>query len=113
MPEAPDGYVVQVHFAGKPGTSKRIMNSQRREIHDYLDALKKNGTLLASGRYLSSVGGMWLLKVKTLSDAEKIARGYPPVKKEMLTFRLNILMDTEGELLNKTLPEKNSALVSA
>lgn len=101
IPESPNGYLVQVHFAGRPGTSKRVMNSLRRDIAAYLDSLKVQGQLLASGRYLSSVGGMWLLKVKTLMDAEKIAREYPPVKKDLLTFRLNVLVDSEGALLSE------------
>lgn len=99
IPESPDGYLVQVHFAGRPGTDKRTMNSQRRDIVQYIDNLKNHGQLLAAGRYLSSVGGMWLLKVKTLIDAEKIAREYPPVKKDLLTFRINVLVDTDGALL--------------
>ncbi|MBK6765364.1 MAG: hypothetical protein IPG71_03305 [bacterium] len=99
IPESPDGYIVQVHFAGRPGTNKRIMNALRREVAQYTDDLKMNNSLLASGRYLSSVGGMWLLKVKTLVDAEKIAREYPPVKRDLLTFRLNVLVDSDGSLL--------------
>lgn len=113
MPEVPDGYIVQVHFAGRPGTSKRIMNAQRRDIAAYLETLRNHGNLLACGRYLSSVGGMWLLKVKTLLDAERIAREYPPIKKDLLTFRLNVLVDTDGSLLKQPLPRSEHELEPA
>ncbi len=113
IPESRDGYVVQVHFAGRPGTTKRIMNSLRREIHDYLETLRDNGQLLIAGRYLSSVGGMWLLKVKTMGDAEKIARDYPPVIKDFLTFRLNVLVDADNTMLQAKAPERERSMQPA
>jgi uncharacterized protein YciI len=113
IPESPDGYLVQVHFAGRPGTDKRTMNSQRRDIAQYIENLKNHGQLLAAGRYLSSVGGMWLLKVKTLIDAEKIAREYPPVKKDLLTFRINVLVDSDGALLQTPIQDSVHVLEPA
>lgn len=96
LPESLDGYVVQVHFAGRPSTTKRIMNSLRHDSQAYLDTLREKGQLLFAGRYLSSVGGMWLIKVRAMIEAEKLAHDYPPVKKDLLTFRLNVLMDRDG-----------------
>ncbi|NUO19422.1 hypothetical protein HUU59_08255 [bacterium] len=96
LPESLDGYVVQVHFAGRPGTTKRTMNSLRHDSQAYLDALREKGQLLYSGRYLSSVGGMWLIKVRAMIEAEKLAHDYPPVRKDLLTFRINVLMDRDG-----------------
>ncbi len=96
LPESLDGYVVQVHFAGRPGTTKRTMNSLRNDSQAYMDTLREKGQLLFSGRYLSSVGGMWLIKVRAMIEAEKLAHDYPPVRKDLLTFRLNVLMDRDG-----------------
>lgn len=96
LPESLDGYVVQVHFAGRPGTTKRVMNSLRNDSQAYVDMLREKGQLLFSGRYLSSVGGMWLIKVRAMIEAEKLAHDYPPVKKDLLTFRINVLMDRDG-----------------
>ncbi len=111
VPESRDGYVVQVHFAGRPGTTKRVMNALRRDVQEYLDALRTNNQLLVAGRYLSSVGGMWLLKVKTMGDAERVARDYPPVKKDLLTFRINVLVDTDNSFLKaKTAETTDTAL---
>lgn len=91
----PDGYLVQVHFAGIPGTTKRILNALRRESHEHLTALKNSGHLVLAGRYFSSVGGVWILKVRHIPDAEKLVREYPPVKQNLLTYRLNVLVDLD------------------
>lgn len=82
------------------------MNTLRRDIQAYLDALRSSGQLLVAGRYLSSVGGMWLLKVRSMGDAERIARDYPPVKKDYLTFRINVLVDTDNALMTSVLHER-------
>ncbi|MCB1060088.1 MAG: hypothetical protein KDB65_07645 [Calditrichaeota bacterium] len=113
IPESKDGYVVQVHFAGRPATTKRLMNTLRRDIQAYLDALRSSGQLLIAGRYLSSVGGMWLLKVRTMGDAERIARDYPPIKKDYLTFRINVLVDTDNVLMTSISHERDSSLQPA
>lgn len=90
-----DGFIVQVHFAGKPGTTKRILNALRRDIATYLDTLRGGGHLILAGRYFSSVGGIWLLKVRHIPEADKLVREYPPVKQELLTYRTNVLVDLD------------------
>ncbi len=113
LPESLDGYVVQVHFSGRPGTTKRNMNALRNDSQAYLDNLREKGQLLFSGRYLSSVGGMWLIKVRAMIEAEKIAHDYPPVKKDLLTFRLNVLMDRDGVFSRQMVKDGDLALQTA
>lgn len=109
----PDGFVVQVHFAGQPGTTKRILNALRRDISEHLDALRAGGHLLAAGRYFSSVGGMWLLKVRHIPDAEKLVRDYPPVKQNLLTYRINVLVDLDQVPLVPQKPAREHTLEPA
>lgn len=106
LPESRDGYFVQIHFAGKPGTSKKKLGQHHVALTDHLDQMMRRGQLLACGRYLSSVGGMWLVKVNSPHEAERLAKEHPGVKENLLSFRINVLMEHNGLFLRAAEAER-------
>ena len=111
LPESREGYFVQVHFTGKPGTNKKKIGLHRVALTDLLDQMMRRGQLLACGRYLSSVGGMWLVKVNSPHEAERLAKEHPGVKENLLSFRINVLMEHNGLFLRAA--EADRQLVEA
>jgi hypothetical protein len=94
-------FYVQVHFAATPGATKKHLDAIQREITEKTQDMTRRGILIIAGRYLSSVGGMWLLKVNTKEEAEKHAREHPAVKSNLVKFRLKYLQDPTGMLLRR------------
>jgi len=87
---------VQVHFSGLPGATKKHLGAIRREITEKIQDMTRRGQLIISGRYLSAIGGVWLLKVKNIEEAERLAKEHPGVKSNLLTYRTYILLETMG-----------------
>jgi uncharacterized protein YciI len=87
---------VQVHFSGLPGATKKHLHAIKREITEKVQDMTRRGQLVLAGRYLSSIGGCWLLKVKNLEEAKRLAKEHPAVKSNLLTYRVNLLVETTG-----------------
>ncbi|MBU0691471.1 hypothetical protein KKH18_06610 [bacterium] len=87
---------VQVHFSGLPGATKKHLHAIKREITEKVQDMTRRGQLILSGRYLSSIGGVWLLKVKTFEEAQRLAKEHPGVKSNLLTYRCYILVENMG-----------------
>jgi len=90
---------VQVHFSGLPGATKKHLLAIKREIVEKTQDMTRRGQLILAGRYLSSIGGVWLLKVKNFEEAQRLAKEHPAVKSNLLSYRAYILVDTMGNLL--------------
>jgi uncharacterized protein YciI len=87
---------VQVHFSGLPGATKKHLLAIKREIVEKTQDMTRRGQLILAGRYLSSIGGVWLLKVKNFEEAQRLAKEHPAVKSNLLSYRAYILVDTMG-----------------
>jgi hypothetical protein len=93
---APDFYFVQVHFQPRPGARKTHFDNLLPQLSDLLQSMIRDGQLLLAGGYPSSIGGLWLLKVRTLAEAERLVQAHPAVVAQMLTYRLLDLQEPAG-----------------
>jgi uncharacterized protein YciI len=104
---------VQVHFSGLPGATKKHLHAIKREITEKVQDMTRRGQLVISGRYLSSIGGVWLLKVKHIEEAQRLAKEHPAVKSNLLTFRVNLMVDTMGMVTRREVDHKPADTIEA
>lgn len=105
----PDHYYFQVHFQPVPGARKNHFDAIRPTLLERTHEMIRRGQLLFAGGYPSSIGGMWLLKVKTRSEAERLVLDHPAVACSLLTHKLIELQEPEGAIVSA---ERLQAVVS-
>ena len=99
---------VQVHFSGLPGATKKHLHAIKREITEKVQDMTRRGQLILAGRYLSSIGGVWLLRVKNLEEAQRLAKEHPAVKSNLLTYRVYLLVDNMGMITRREVEPRPS-----
>jgi len=97
----PDHYYFQVHFQPVPGARKIHFGAIRPKLTERMQDMVRRGQLLMSGGYPSSIGGMWLLKVKSRSEAERLVMDNPAVACNLLKHRLIELQDPMGAVIHQ------------
>lgn len=97
----PEHFYYQVHFQPVPGARKIHFGAIRPKLTERMHDMIRRGQLLMSGGYPSSIGGMWLLKVKSRSEAERLVMDNPAVACNLLTHRLIELQDPMGAILHQ------------
>jgi hypothetical protein len=97
----PEYYYFQVHFQPVPGARKIHFGAIRPKLTERMHDMIRRGQLLMSGKYPSSIGGMWLLKVKSRSEAERLVMDNPAVACNLLTHRLIELEDPMGAITHQ------------
>jgi hypothetical protein len=90
---------VQVHFQSVPGARRAHLDAVQPMITQHLHGMVHRGQLILSGGYPASLGGMWLLKVRSREEAERLVREHPAVAANLLTYRLQELQNPLGALL--------------
>jgi hypothetical protein len=106
LPEKrPDHYYFQVHFQPVPGARKIHFAAIRPKLTERMHDMIRRGQLLMSGGYPSSIGGMWLLKVKSRGEAERLVLDNPAVACNLLTHRLIELQDPMGAVTHQEKPQ--------
>jgi uncharacterized protein YciI len=96
------GYIYyQVHYAPIPGARKIHFNAIRPKLTERLQDMVRRGQLLICGGYPMSIGGMWLLKVKSRSEAERLIQDNPAVTANLVTFRLVELQEPMGAVVRE------------
>jgi len=100
----PEYLYFQVHFQPVPGARKIHFGAIRPKLTERMHDMVRRGQLLMSGTYPSSIGGMWLLKVKSRSEAERLVMDNPAVACNLLTHRLLELQDPMGAIMHQEKP---------
>jgi hypothetical protein len=86
----------QVHFQPVPGARKGLFTALQPQLAAQLQEMIREGQLLFSGGYPTSIGGMWLLKTKDRGEAERLVLAHPAVSGHLLTWRLLELQEPVG-----------------
>lgn len=94
-----NGAFFQVYFTQLPSAKKRQYLAIGAPTTNYQQELARRGALLICGVFPTSFGGMWLLKAKSSDEAEKMAAEYPPVKCNLVKYKVNELINPMGAIL--------------
>jgi uncharacterized protein YciI len=97
----PEHMYYQVHFQPVPGARKTHFTAIRPKLTERMHEMIRRGQLLMSGGYPSSIGGMWLLKVKNRGEAERLVADNPAVACNLLKHRLIELQDPMGAVIRE------------
>jgi hypothetical protein len=97
----PDFYYFQVHYQPVPGARKAHFDAVGPRLLERTHEMIRHGQLLISGGYPSSIGGLWVLKVKNRAEAERLVMDHPAVACNLLTYRLIELQDPEGMVVHE------------
>jgi uncharacterized protein YciI len=101
-------YYFQVHFSQVPGARKIHFNAIKPKLTERLQDMVRRGQLLLCGGYPMSIGGMWLLKVRTRSEAERLIQDNPAVAANLVTFRLVELQEPMGTVVREEHPTEEA-----
>ncbi|HEY3295461.1 MAG TPA: hypothetical protein VGL38_08480 [bacterium] len=104
LEKRPEHLYFQVHFQPVPGARKTHFAAIRPKLTERMHDMIRRGQLLMSGGYPSSIGGMWLLKVKSRSEAERLVQDHPAVACNLLTHRLLELEEPMGAIIHQEKP---------
>lgn len=88
----------KAHFSPLPGARKFHYEAVLPELTQKLQEMVRRGQLILSGRYPSSLGGIWIFKAKNRQEAEKLVQENPAVKCNLLTYVLCELFEPLGQL---------------
>jgi len=97
----PEFYYFQVHFQPVPGARKVHFGAILPKLTERMHDMIRRGQLLMAGGYPSSIGGMWLLKVKSRGEAERLVLDNPAVACNLLTHRLIELQEPMGAIIHQ------------
>jgi uncharacterized protein YciI len=97
----PDHYYFQVHYQPVPGARKNHFEAIRPKLTEKMHEMIRHGQLLISGGYPSSIGGMWVIKVKNRAEAERLVMDHPAVACNLLTYKLIELQEPEGAIIHE------------
>lgn len=89
-------FYYQVYFQPRPGARRNHLDAVQRKLTERLHVMVHRGQLLLSARFAKSLGGLWLLRVKSQAEAERLVLEHPAVACNLLTFRLVELEDPAG-----------------
>jgi hypothetical protein len=95
----------QVHFTPVPGAKKKHYEAIQSAITERLQEMVRRGTLLISGRYAASIGGEWFVKAKNRHEVERLILDYPPVKCNLVIFKISELVDIIGVITREEIPQ--------
>jgi len=91
----------QVHYQPVPGARKAHLQAVQPKLIERIHDMIRRGQLLMCGTYPSSIGGMWLLKVKSHAEAERLVLENPAVSCNLVTHRLVELHDPIGVVVQQ------------
>jgi len=86
----------QIHFQARPGARKNHLAAVQPKLTERVHDMVRRGQLLISGGYPTSIGGMWLLRVKSRSEAERLVMDNPAVSCNLVTYRMVELQEPVG-----------------
>lgn len=86
----------QVHYQPVPGARKAHLLAIQPKLTERIHDMVRRGQLLLCGTYPTSLGGMWLLRVKSHAEAERLVLENPAVSCNLVRHRLLELMDPTG-----------------
>jgi len=87
---------VQIHYQPRPSARKNHLAAVQPKLTERLHDMVHRGQLLLCGGYPTSIGGMWLLRVKSRAEAERLVRDNPAVACNLVTYRIVELQDPLG-----------------
>jgi hypothetical protein len=90
----------QVHYQPVPGARKAHLLAVQPKLIERIHDMIRRGQLLLCGTYPTSLGGMWLLKVKSHAEAERLVLENPAVSCNLVTHRLLELQDPIGVVVH-------------
>ena len=91
----------QVHYQPVPGARKSHLLAVQPKLTERLHDMIRRGQLLMCGSYPSSLGGMWLLKVRSHAEAQRLVLENPAVSCNLVTHRLQELHDPMGVVVQQ------------
>lgn len=91
----------QVHYQPRPGAKKSHLSAVQPKLIERLHDMIRRGYLIVSGSYPTSIGGMWLLRVKNRNEAERFVLDNPLVACNLVTYRLIELQDPIGVVVQQ------------
>jgi hypothetical protein len=86
----------QVHYQPVPGARKAHLLAIQPKLTERIHDMVRRGQLLLCGTYPTSLGGMWLLRVRSHAEAERLVLENPAVSCNLVRHRLLELMDPTG-----------------
>ena len=86
----------QVHYQPVPGARKAHLLAIQPKLTERIHDMVRRGQLLLCGTYPTSLGGMWLLRVKSHAEAERLVLENPAVSCNLVRHRILELMDPTG-----------------
>jgi uncharacterized protein YciI len=99
----------QVHYQPVPGARKAHLMAVQPKLIERLHDMIRRGQLLMCGTYPSSLGGMWLLKVRSHAEAQRLVLENPAVSCNLVTHRLLELHDPLGVVVQQERPPQPEA----
>lgn len=91
----------QVHYQPVPGARKAHLLAVQPKLTERIHDMVRRGQLLLCGTYPTSLGGMWLLRVKSHAEAERLVLENPLVSCNLVRHRLLELMDPTGIVVHQ------------
>jgi hypothetical protein len=91
----------QVHYQPRPGARKSHLAAVQPKLIERLHDMIRRGQLVLGGSYPSSIGGVWLLKVRSRPEAERLVMDNPAVGCNLVTYRLVELQDPHGVVVQQ------------
>lgn len=91
----------QVHYQPVPGARKTHLMAVQPKLTERIHEMIRRGQLLMCGSYPSSIGGMWLLRVRSHAEAERLVLDNPLVSCNLVKHRLVELMDPIGVVVHQ------------
>jgi len=91
----------QVHYQPVPGARKTHLQAVQPKLTERVYDMIRRGQLILCGGYPSSIGGMWLIRVKSHAEAERLVLENPAVSCNLVTHRLIELQDPMGVIVQQ------------
>ncbi|MFZ5434048.1 MAG: YciI family protein [Calditrichota bacterium] len=91
----------QIHYQPRPGARKLHLSAVQHKLTERLQDMVRRGQLLLSGGYPTSIGGMWLLRVRSRAEAERLVLDNPAVSCNLVTYRIVELQEPMGVLVQQ------------
>lgn len=94
-------FYFQAYFQPRPGARRNHLAAVQHKLTERLHDMVHRGQLLLCARYPNSLGGMWLLRVKSQAEAERLVKENPAVACNLLSYRLIELEEPAGIIVKQ------------